>query len=270
MKKLEHIRDIRETLGFSQDDIAQALWLSRPTWVNIEWGKRELRQSELEKLSEIFDLPVDYLLWRGKHVSEIEVDPSVQEKFQNIVLYVLSLVWAKHNAWKKVLYKLLYFCEFDHFELHKKHLSGYPFIRLPMWPAPYGFDEMMTSMKDAWFIESVAWVYGGHAQQKFLPLVGHDEKLITKEERSFIRDIMHQYSDYNGKELSDKSHEDMPWRLTWDMEQIDYAHVQVRKYPYSPIAWSAKKKESQKYAAATGYFEDVLKEPDLYEDYRHV
>ena len=55
-----------------------------------------------------------------------------KEKFKHLILYILSQVGAKYNVGKVVLYKLLYFSEFDFYELHGEHISGYPFIKLPI------------------------------------------------------------------------------------------------------------------------------------------
>jgi hypothetical protein len=52
------------------------------------------------------------------------------------------------------------------------------------------------------------------------------------------------------------------------MAPISYENVKFREYPFSSLARVQKKKEAQEYAMKTGFFADLVNEPDLYEDYR--
>jgi transcriptional regulator with XRE-family HTH domain len=107
------------------------LGVSRPTLVQIEADKRKVKAEEIKKLSEIFDISTDYLL--GIDTSEeVHIDEKQITKFKHLMLYILSKVGAKYNVGKVVLYKLLYFSEFDFYEQYQKKLAGYPFIKLPL------------------------------------------------------------------------------------------------------------------------------------------
>ena len=56
------LREAREYLGLSQDDVAAALNLSRPAVTNLESGIRKLDSLELEKLARLYGRPVAYFL----------------------------------------------------------------------------------------------------------------------------------------------------------------------------------------------------------------
>jgi transcriptional regulator with XRE-family HTH domain len=105
--------------------------MSRPTLTQIETDKRPIKTHELKMISEIFDTSIDFLL-SGKQAESLKVSKSQKEKFKHLILYILSQVGAKYNVGKVVLYKLLYFSEFDFYELYGEYISGYPFVKLPM------------------------------------------------------------------------------------------------------------------------------------------
>ncbi|WBY00523.1 helix-turn-helix transcriptional regulator [Ramlibacter tataouinensis] len=56
------LREAREYLGLSQDQVARALNLSRPAITNLENGSREVKALELDALSRIYGKSVTYFL----------------------------------------------------------------------------------------------------------------------------------------------------------------------------------------------------------------
>jgi transcriptional regulator with XRE-family HTH domain len=58
----KRLRDAREYLGLSQDDVAGALGISRPAVTNIESGARKVEALELDKLAKLYGRPVQFLL----------------------------------------------------------------------------------------------------------------------------------------------------------------------------------------------------------------
>lgn len=56
------LREAREYLGLSQDDVAGALKLSRPAVTNIESGARKVEAVELDQLARLYGGPVAYFL----------------------------------------------------------------------------------------------------------------------------------------------------------------------------------------------------------------
>jgi hypothetical protein len=92
--------------------------------------------------------------------------------------------------------------------------------------------------------------------------------IFSSDEKVLIDDVIERYSDYSASEISEESHKDFPWKITKDMDIIDYSLVKNRTYPYSPLARENEKKEVQEFAKISGFFEDLANEPDLYEQYR--
>lgn len=56
------LREAREYLALSQDDVATALGLPRPSVTNMEAGTRKVDALELEQLAKLYGRPVSYFL----------------------------------------------------------------------------------------------------------------------------------------------------------------------------------------------------------------
>lgn len=56
------LRESREYLGFSQEEVAAVLGLSRPAITNIESGQRKVEALELGKLAKLYGRTVSFLL----------------------------------------------------------------------------------------------------------------------------------------------------------------------------------------------------------------
>lgn len=56
------LRDAREYLGMSQDEVAAAIKLYRPAITNIESGSRKVEAIELDQLAQLYGRTVTYFL----------------------------------------------------------------------------------------------------------------------------------------------------------------------------------------------------------------
>jgi transcriptional regulator with XRE-family HTH domain len=61
----QRLREAREYVGMSQDEVAAALGVSRPAVTNIESGTRKVEAIELEQLSALYGKSVESLLSGG-------------------------------------------------------------------------------------------------------------------------------------------------------------------------------------------------------------
>jgi len=58
------LKKLRKRYGYTQKQIADFLDISRPSYSEVEAGKRELKESEVLILSEMFDLPPSEVIRR--------------------------------------------------------------------------------------------------------------------------------------------------------------------------------------------------------------
>jgi len=123
---LKFLQQLRKKNNLTQEFLASQIGVSRPTYMQIEQGKRDLTITEGEKLASIFGIPFEDFR-QGKDSSitvkiekdetkpktkrreiRLSVPPKNLRKFKEVLLYVLSKVGGKPNVGETVLYKLLY------------------------------------------------------------------------------------------------------------------------------------------------------------------
>ncbi len=220
----------RKVFGLSQEELARRLEVSRPTLIKIEKGERKLSSEEKQKLEAVFASLSD-------HTREDDVRVSVPEqnleKFKQVLLYVLEKVGAKPNVGMTVLYKLLYFIDFDFYEKHEEQLMGLTYIKNTHGPTPREFVSVVNEMKEKGELVEVRSKYFAHEQKKFLPSKEPDLSLLNGEELEVIRDVLRRYSDKSASTLSEMTHRDTPWKATADGEDIDYELAFYRPEEFS-------------------------------------
>lgn len=235
---------------FSQEQLADELGVSRPTYMQIEKGERELTISEAKKLASIFGLSLENFL--GDAVSPSpdvmlespEKEPKENDirivmpranvkKFKEVLLYVLSKVGAKPNIGETALYKILYFIDFDFYEKFEEQLTGARYIKNHYGPTPVEFQKVVEDMERKGEIEKIKSKYFQYEQKKYLPRREPDLHTLSAQEIKHIDEVLARLSDKNANELSDYSHEDVPWKVHKSGEIISYESVFYRDQEHS-------------------------------------
>lgn len=246
----KYLRQLRERHGFSQKDLAEELKLSRPTYLLMEKGERELTVSEAQKLSEIYGMSLEEFTSGNVRSTEVllpdgtvhkEKKPSFRisvpqkklAKFKEVLLYILERVGAKPNIGETVLYKLLYFIDFDFYEKFEEQLIGATYIKNHYGPTPVEFRDIVQDMVSKGEIAPVQGKYFQYPQKKYLPLRSPNLSGFTADEVRHIDEVLQRLSDKSAKDLSDYSHGDMPWKVQKSGEALDYELVFYRSEPYS-------------------------------------
>ena len=159
------IQKIREKQGITQETMATRLNMSRPTYIAIEKNEKSLTIEEAKRISEIFNLSFNSLIneKEDEKFSTTIVKEDTQEilnngeirisipqknldKFKEIFLYILSKVGAKPNVGETVIYKLLYFIDFDYYEKYEEQLIGATYIKNHFGPTPVEFKKLVETM----------------------------------------------------------------------------------------------------------------------------
>jgi transcriptional regulator with XRE-family HTH domain len=242
----DRIRKFRLAFEFSQEDLAARIGIPRPSLSGIEAGKREVTSTELIKLAGIFDISVDELLGpENAGIEEVESEYKVspapsfnKEKFKQVLLYVLGKCGAKPNVGETVLYKLLYFIDFNYYELFEEPLMGESYRRIKFGPVPCHFNSVVDEMIEAGEIKKLTADYYGQRQKKYLPLIFPDLSDISAGAKQVIDSVLDNLSSKDAATLTNYSLEDMPWKMAQDKEIIDYESVFYRTPAYSVRSYS--------------------------------
>jgi transcriptional regulator with XRE-family HTH domain len=240
------VKAFRESAEISQQELAERLGVSRPTISQIESGERKISADELIKLSEIFNLSVDGLLdlekqprvilLRDKEVKNqlrINVPQKNLEKFKEVLLYLLDKVGSKSNVGETVVYKLLYFIDFNFYEKYEEQLIGATYQKNRYGPTPIEFKRIVAKMLEDEELVKVESNYFNYPQTKYLPLRKPDLSKLKANEIAIIDHVLHKLSDMNASQISEYSHNDVPWLTTEDGGIIEYESVFYRTAPYS-------------------------------------
>jgi transcriptional regulator with XRE-family HTH domain len=252
-KKLGYrIKNLRELHELSQEKLAKEIGISRVALSQVENGARAVSAEELDKISKIFNITMEILLDETKEITlEIikskENQPSIKtkqefrisvpqknlDKFKEVLLYILSKIAGKPNVGETVVYKLLYFIDFDYYEKYEEQLICATYIKNHFGPTPKEFKAIVDRMILDYDLIKVTNERFQYKQTKYLPLRNPNLAIISAREKELIDDVLTRLSDKNAKELSNYSHCDIPWLSHKDGEIISYESVFYRDEKYS-------------------------------------
>lgn len=238
-----HFKNLISKHDISQSDLAKIMEVSRPTIVKILTGEREIRMSEADKLAmnlgisvaEIFGdvASVEINLEKSKKAAtkqtlRISVPAENVKKLKNALLYITQKIGALPNVGQTVLYKILYFCDFDYYEKYEEQLIGATYIKNLYGPTPREFSAIIKQMAKDGQIEEIKTKFFNKDQTKYIPVKYPDLSVFTGRELQHIDEEIARLGTKTAIELSDFSHQDVPW-ITAEMgKNISYEAVFYR------------------------------------------
>jgi uncharacterized phage-associated protein len=131
------------------------------------------------------------------------------------------------------LYKLLYFSDFNYYEIYEEHLTGAKYRKLPFGPVPQKLDTIILQMIEKNQIKKIKTQYHDYTQTRYIPLEKADLTLLKASETEVIDNVLLQMSDWTATTISEYSHEDKPWKATQMNDDINYELAFYRRPPYS-------------------------------------
>ncbi len=247
------VRNLRERSGLKQDELASLLNVKRTTIVQMEKGRRKICTEEAVNLSEIFRISLNTLVDPSKEIevvleeakkrteSEPQSEPQLRinipqknwMKFREVFLYILDKVGAKPNIGETVIYKLLYFIDFDFYEKYEEQLIGAAYMKNKFGPTPVEFTKTVEKMLADHEVMKLHTEYHGYRQTRYLPSRKPDLSILRAHEIKLIDAVLDRLSDMAAKKISEYSHGDVPWLTTEDGRIIEYESVFYRTPLYS-------------------------------------
>ncbi len=245
------IQKIRQKRALTQDFIAHKLGISRPTYIQIEQGQRELKIDEARKLAAILGLSLDNFLNEQDKpevlINETKEKPAAPkkpqirisvpqknlDKFKEVFIYIIGRIGSKPNVGESVLNKILYFIDFDYYEKYEEQLIGATYIKNHFGPTPVELVKIVDAMKKNGEIEEIKSKFFKFDQKKYLPLRKPNLNLLTAREIEHIDGVLCRLSDKNASEIKEYSHNDVPYQIHKDGEVIGYESVFYRDEKYS-------------------------------------
>lgn len=256
----QRITELRKMKGLSQEDLAKRVKISRPSLAQIELGNRGVDILELQDLSLVLGFSLDDFMSKNFTVSQdvegkTEAKPKKVEerisvptlhvsKFKNVLLYILERCAGKPNVGETVLFKLLYFSDFNYYELYEEHLTGAKYRKLPYGPVPQKLDTIIGQMMEKGLIQRIKTTYYDKTQTRYIPLVKADLTELKASEKEVIDKVIEQMSDWSAAMISNYSHGDKPWKATDTNDEINYELAFYRRPPYSVRTYQEDEEDS--------------------------
>lgn len=237
------IRTFRKQKNISQDQLANVLAIPRSAISQIENGGRELSFMEFQKILGLFEVSFEEFIAYGKPAKEMTTEKKTginkkikfeAEKFKQLLLYILGKCGGRPNVGETVLYKLLYFCDFNYFELYEKPLTGMKYKKMQFGPIPDQtlFNPVIKEMRSDGLIEKISRPYlNDTIQTRYLNFTEADLSVFGADLDKMIKVadcVIERLSGMSARQIEDHSHRDYPWQAHQDNEEIDYSSVFFR------------------------------------------
>jgi transcriptional regulator with XRE-family HTH domain len=245
----KRLKDVRQGHGLNQEQLSKLIGVSRSTISQIENGKRSVTAQDLSKIADALGISIDSFLdpergidvvleterSRGKKGQQVRISVPQKNlrKFKEVLLYILEQVGSRPNVGETVIYKLLYFIDFDFYEKYEEQLIGASYIKNKYGPTPVEFAKIVQKMVESKELDKVASKYYNFMQTKYLPMREPDLQILKASELKTIDEVLCRLAHMDASAISAYSHKDIPWLTTDSGGIIEYESVFYRSSPYS-------------------------------------
>ncbi len=245
----QRLVQIRKSKGYSQEELAKALEISRPSLAQIELGNRNIDIFEIQKMASILGFSIDELVNANESIlaepemmyASIKKTESIrnnipsfnQTKFINTFLYLIEKTAGMPNICEKGVLGRLYLADYNYYELHETHLSSSKYIKRSNFPLPEGIETTIQQLIKNEYLVRVKTKFGKQISNRIIPLVQSDLTELRASEKQVIDQVLIQTSNWSLSNLELFIQDDMPIKICKENEIIDYELALYREAPYS-------------------------------------
>lgn len=212
---IKFIKSLRDQRGFSQQEIADKLGISRTSYIGVEKGTRELFLSEAQKLSSVFGISLEDM--------EIGVVPNY-DKYKEMILSYLRITSSKKDGKipKTKLAKLLYLADFSWFYENMKSMSGMQYRRIKYGPVPDSYFRALDELED----EGKISIDRSKSDVILISETDSSKRdrltTIDKEEKALMTKVANKWMNKRTPEIVNFTHRQLPYKLCAPNELIPY------------------------------------------------
>jgi transcriptional regulator with XRE-family HTH domain len=237
-----HIAVARKQVGRSQQEVADAIGISRSSLAQIELGNRSVTALELAKLSWVLRFALEDIIspgfgegWKSsgpmqpssefatqagiepsygprtssasrismEEVSEAtKLDAHSIEKLTNLILYILSKCAGKPNVGEEVLCGLLFFTDHRHRDIYGVPITGITYVQTARGPKPDGIGDVLRLMVDRNLLGSYTGTYSGRTLTRLIPNADYDSTLFKVSEIEVVDSVISSIGWMNAAQIS--------------------------------------------------------------------
>ncbi len=219
-KYIQKLKEFRLKRGLSQEQVARAIGVSRPTYTAIESGnKQNLDIDEAQKLANFFGVTLSELI--SGTIENVE-------KYKQMILAYLRMKISRTRGGKVTktkLAKLLYLADFAWYYDNLESMSGMQYKKFPYGPVPDTFFRVLAELEEDGKID----VDRTREDEKDVFLIGESESnrnekitTISEEEQKLMEKIAEKWKDKNTSDIVTFTHNQLPYTICRDNEVIPY------------------------------------------------
>lgn len=219
----DFIIKLRKSAGFSQEELAKRLGFSRPTLDALEKGERDITLTELRKISDIFDIPLEIMLDEELSLSQKLDSQNFSkksfQKFHNLVLQCIKYGSGEDGKITKTkLAKLVYLCDFASYYKFLTPISGFEYRRLAQGPVPIEFFDLIDSSESLSIEKKDKAIMVSVVEEP-------DDSVFSAAEQKLIKAVCKKWKKASTQEIVDFTHAQIPWKICREKEVIPYSLI---------------------------------------------
>ncbi len=210
-KKYGHfIKTLRTGRGFPQSFMAEKLSISRPSYIAIEQGKKELTLSTFEKLSDVLGISFE------------ELESGEIPNYTKYRQMILAFLRHEEKIPKTKLAKLLYFADFSWYYYHLKSMSGMQYRKIHFGPVTDAYFRVIDEMYDGGEIDIIHTDDGAMLITPTRSGAKATLSEINKEEGELIGKIGKKWKGKKTADIVEFTHTQFPYLYARENEIVSY------------------------------------------------
>lgn len=238
------VSQARKSKGMTQKLLAEQLCLSRSALVKAESGQRGLSASELFNISEILEVPMDYFFLStydetsfqsmvNERDAEYETmrisEPILKQKKQiALLLYLLQQTAGNMNITEKEIPKLMYFCDFNYYEIYEEQLSGSSYFKMNNNVRIENMHKVAATLIKNRDILRIEIQNDQEKEKKLLAISSPNLKCLNAAELEIIQQVISSFQNWSAQKIADYLFEDIPFKVTEVGKLLSYNLVFYR------------------------------------------
>lgn len=160
-----------------------------------------------------------------------------REKYKQAILYLLNSPANNAMLGKVKLFKLLYYIDFDHYQVFNTPITGDVYYKRPYGPVGANAERILLEMRAEELISVNVKAVGHVTQYVFTALdKGDPQRYFGSSELEVLERVSTNWANHRTGEIVTATHGEAPWRAVDMGEEIPYALAFYRHqlYEYAP------------------------------------
>ena len=215
-----NIEKARSMRGFSQEQMARSLGVSRPTYVSIETGKKELTISQAKTLASVLNIGLDDILGTSDGTMVFSDAITSTEKYKQIMLNALKFGADSDGKLTKTKWaKLIYLSDFIWYYNNSAPMSAMTYRKLARGPVADIYFRLLDELEET---GTIFREQKGNAILFSLVENETPRSKLSDDELSLIERVAQAWRGKPTDDIVNFTHKQLPWQICRDGEVIPY------------------------------------------------